>query len=280
MVVQKEAIRVIGTFKNIFMTLDGATNKAGKQDLNMMVCEWLAFFLMGFSVNLNCNTAANPLERLKDARHRRRVSVDRDVEDDVAMNADASRKEEPMRNPSTNSPRVMNSLRRKALYFCLFTFVFGCAADGGYNLSMDWPKLPKIKPIISANVFIVNKINTVHLLTSMFGVCCVEKLHKTRSLLLFTKKRWCTIFAMIKRNLLVKSVMMSMPRTIDHDHKFEDVAMEGPVRNVILDVQHWKKTAAVALLLTPLCTAITHLEGVVRIRSRQCGPVSLILRIM
>ena len=85
---------------------------------------------------------------------------------------------------------------------------------------------------------------------------------------------------MIKRNLLVKSVMMSMPRTIDHDHKFEYVAMEGPVRNVILDVQHWKKTAAVALLLTSLCTAITHLEGVVRICSRQCGPVSLILRIM
>ena len=36
--------------------------------------------------------------------------------------------------------------------------------------------------------------------------------------------------------------------------------MEDPVHNVILDVQHRKKTAAVVLLLTPLCTAITHLE--------------------
>uniref|UniRef100_A0AAV1VEZ7 Uncharacterized protein n=1 Tax=Peronospora matthiolae TaxID=2874970 RepID=A0AAV1VEZ7_9STRA len=43
-----------------------------------------------------------------------------------------------------------------------------------------------------------------------------------------------------------------MPNATDHDDKFEDVAMEDPVRNVILDVQHWKETDAVELLLTPL----------------------------
>ena len=43
-VVQKEAIRVIGTFKYIFMTLDGATNKAGKQFLNMTACRPPAFY--------------------------------------------------------------------------------------------------------------------------------------------------------------------------------------------------------------------------------------------
>ena len=50
MVFQKEAIRVIGTFKNICIKLDGATNKAGKQFLNMMACWTLTFFLMHFSM--------------------------------------------------------------------------------------------------------------------------------------------------------------------------------------------------------------------------------------
>uniref|UniRef100_M4BB97 Uncharacterized protein n=1 Tax=Hyaloperonospora arabidopsidis (strain Emoy2) TaxID=559515 RepID=M4BB97_HYAAE len=66
---------------------------------------------------------------------------------------------------------------------------------------------------------------------------------------------------MLKHNLIVNSVLISMPHAIDHDDKFEDVAMEDPVRNVILEVQHWKKTATVELLLRPLCAAITHLEG-------------------
>uniref|UniRef100_A0AAV1U3T2 Uncharacterized protein n=1 Tax=Peronospora matthiolae TaxID=2874970 RepID=A0AAV1U3T2_9STRA len=80
------------------MTLDDATNKAVKQILN----------------------------RLNDARHRLRASVGVDIEDDfdvlgeVAMDADASRKEESMWTLSTDLPRVMKSLRRKKLFMaCL-----------------------------------------------------------------------------------------------------------------------------------------------------------------
>ena len=72
----------------------------------------------------------------------------------------------------------------------------------------------------------------------MSDVCCIEKLYKTYILILFTKTHWCNILAMLKRNLLVKSVLISMLHAIDHDDKFEDVAMEELVRNVILDVQH------------------------------------------
>ena len=210
----------------------------------MMACGPLALFFMHFSMNLNRETAANLLEMLQDVRHSLRVSLGMDVEDDVneleevAIDADTARKEEPMWTLSTDSPRVIKSLRRKALDSGLFTFVFGCAAHSGHNLCVDWLKLPKIEQIVSANVFVVNKINSVHLLTSMFDVCCVEELHKTYSLIMCTKTRWCTVLAMLKRNLLVKSVLINMPHAIDHDGKFEDVAMEDPVRNVILDVQH------------------------------------------
>uniref|UniRef100_M4BB98 Uncharacterized protein n=1 Tax=Hyaloperonospora arabidopsidis (strain Emoy2) TaxID=559515 RepID=M4BB98_HYAAE len=136
-------------------------------------------------MNLNRETVASLLKRLKDARHRLRVSVGMDVEDDVdvleevAMDADASRKEEPMWTPSTDSPRVMKILRLEALESGLFTFVLGCAVHGGYKLCMDWLKLPKIKQIVSTNVFIVNKINSVHLLTWIFDVSYVKNLHKT-----------------------------------------------------------------------------------------------------
>uniref|UniRef100_M4B5Y6 Uncharacterized protein n=1 Tax=Hyaloperonospora arabidopsidis (strain Emoy2) TaxID=559515 RepID=M4B5Y6_HYAAE len=154
---------------------------------------------MPFYTNLNLETAANLLERLNDASSSSSVgclrpSVGMDVEEDVdvleevTMDAYAARKEEPMWTLSTDSPRVMISLRRKALDSDLFMFVFGCAPHGGHNLWMDWLKLPKIKQVVSANIFIVNKIDSVHLLTSMFDVCCVEKLHKKYSLILFTKK--------------------------------------------------------------------------------------------
>uniref|UniRef100_M4BEF8 Uncharacterized protein n=1 Tax=Hyaloperonospora arabidopsidis (strain Emoy2) TaxID=559515 RepID=M4BEF8_HYAAE len=109
------------------------------------------------------------------------VEDDVDVPEEVAMNADAFRKEEPMWTFSTDSSRVMKSLRQKALESGLFTFMSGCAVHCGHNLCKDWRKLPKIKQIVSANVFIVKKINSVHLLTSMFDVCCVEKLQKTYS---------------------------------------------------------------------------------------------------
>ena len=82
----------------------------------------------------------------------------------------------------------MISLHQKALESGLFTFVLGCAAHGRHNLCMDWLKLPEIKQIVSSNIFIVNKINNLHLLTSKFDVCCVEKLRKKYSLILFTKK--------------------------------------------------------------------------------------------
>jgi hypothetical protein len=180
-----------------------------------------------------------------------------DEEGDLMVSA----KEEPMWTLSTDSPRVMECLRRKALESGLFTFVFGCAPHGGHNLCMDWLKLPGIRHIVSTNVFIVNKINAVHLLTSMFDVCCMEKLSKTYALILFTKSRWCTALAMLKRNVLVKSVLISMPNAIDHDDKFEDVSMEESLREIILDAQHWKGTVAAVKLLTPLCAAITHLEG-------------------
>ena len=66
---------------------------------------------------------------------------------------------------------------------------------------------------------------------------------------------------MLRRNLLAKSVLISMPHAIGHDDKLEYVAMEIPVRHFILEVQHKKETTAVALLLTPLCATIKHLEG-------------------
>ncbi|ETV89903.1 hypothetical protein H310_15253 [Aphanomyces invadans] len=114
---------------------------------------------------------------------------------------------------------------------------------------------------MSINVFIVYKINAVHLLTSMFEVVCAEKHGKTYSLILFTKTRWGTGHFMLHRNLLLKSVLVSMRNSIDHDDKFKDVAMEPELRSAILDVSFWKSTFALEKLLKLLCMTIGHLEG-------------------
>ena len=62
---QNDTIREIATFQTICLTLDGATNKAGKQVLNVMACGPKAYFLEHFTMDLQRESAVNLLERLK-----------------------------------------------------------------------------------------------------------------------------------------------------------------------------------------------------------------------
>ena len=267
--VQQDTIREIAKFRVMCMTLDGATNKAGKQVLNHMVCGPQAFFWSHFSMNLTRETAANLFTKLLNCKARLREAIglplrptNRETEikeDDVEL-AQVQR-DEPMWCLSTDSPSVMTCLRQLAIRSKEFTFAFGCAAHGGHNLCMDWLKNPIIKTIVSENVFIVNKINEMHLLNSMFDRVVLEKFGRPYALILFTKSRWCTSAQMLKRNLLVKSALIAMPHMIDHDDKYSDVSMEADLHEAILDTNHWKGTAGLEELLKPLCCAITHLEG-------------------
>ena len=97
---------------------------------------------------------------------------------------------EPMWCLSTDSPRVMEALRRAELRFGLVMLVFGCSPHAMHNMSFDWLESPVMKCIISMNAFIVKKINSVHLLTIMFDVLCAKKFHKAYYLIMFTKSRW------------------------------------------------------------------------------------------
>jgi len=117
------------------------------------------------------------------------------------------------------------------------------------------------KAILSKGVFIVNKINCIHLLRSMFEVLCMQKLAKPYSLILFTKTRWSTCYFMVKRLLQVKTALVAMPHSVDHEPAFEDVSMDSDLREAILDISYWKGTGAMELLLKPLCSAITYSEG-------------------
>jgi hypothetical protein len=272
--VQMETVRAVMKFVAICMTLDGATNKAGKQVLNMMAAGPFAFFLEHFTMDLMRETSDNLLQRLLSARRRLRVSMGL-ILDAPAEPVDQSSNvmgiedeespvpkiEEPMWNLCTDSPNVMIGLRRKALQSGEFIFAYGCAPHGFHNLSMDWVKLAGPKRIVSQNVFIVTKINSVHLLITMFDHICAQKHGKSYALILFTKTRWCTVYNMVRRNILVKSTLVAMPNATDHDEEFEDATMDNDLRDVILDVPFWKATAALETLLKPLCAAVGYLEG-------------------
>ena len=254
-VVQSDTVRRINKFQTICLTLDGATNQAGKQVLNMMAAGPEAFFLEHFQMNLQRESAANLLAKLEDSK--RRLSTSLGLEQQPVLGNEST----VMWNLCTDSPNVMRSLRNKALSTNEFVFAFGCSSHALHNLCMDWVKVPSIKSILSTNVYIVVKISAVHLLSTMYDVVCQQKLGKKLVPILFTKTRWCTCYLMLRRNLLVKNVLTSMPYMIDHEDAYQDVVMDQGLRDSILDISHWKKTEALEVLLKPLCTAITYLEG-------------------
>jgi hypothetical protein len=264
--VQSDVILAIKEFTTICMTLDGATNKCGKQILNMMGAGPVAYFLEHFQMDLKRESADNLLTKLLTSRSGLLVALGRAESDGAGgfIEPIVEPKDyiyQAMFNLCTDSPRVMESLRRKALSTLLFTFAFGCAPHGLNNLTMDWVKIACIKTVVSRNVFIVVKINKVHLLLSMFDIVCAQKLGKSYSLILFTKTRWGTVYANQRRNLLVKTVLTSMPHMIEHEDEYKDVTMEDDLKEAILDSSHWRKTSSLEVLLKPLCLAIAYCEG-------------------
>jgi len=144
--VQTAVVRAIKQFPCICMTLDGVTNHAGKQVLNMMAAGPLAYFLEHFQMNLQRESSDNLRDRLLDARHRLRISMGlaesepNSVNDDQQRHRDVFNHAEPMWTLCTDSPNVMKSLRIEALSSGHFTFAYGCAPHGLNNLSLDWIK--------------------------------------------------------------------------------------------------------------------------------------------
>ncbi len=120
---QYEAINRLKKCVPHCLTLDGTTNRASKQILNIMSAGPAAFFLEHFAMDMQRESADNLLKELLSSKRRLRVSLglnpvmDIDDDEDVLMLSDPSTglKSEPMWTITTDSPTVMQALRRKVL---------------------------------------------------------------------------------------------------------------------------------------------------------------------
>ncbi len=68
--IMAEVVRNLKQFVMICLTLDGTTNVQGKQIINMMACEPMAFFLEHFSMELRRESAENLYEKVIDCKRR------------------------------------------------------------------------------------------------------------------------------------------------------------------------------------------------------------------
>ena len=252
---QAKVVRCLQQFPTVCLTLDGVTNNAGNQVLNLMAAGPMPYVIEHFRMNLRRELSDNLKDKVLSVRRRLCIAmgIEHDSDADIIEVESQPCPRKPLWTLCTDS--------RKVLASGVFTFAYGCAPHALNNLAMDIVKFEGPKKILSMNVFIVNKINAVHLLKSAYNVLCREKLGKSYSLILFTKTRWSSCYFMLQRMLLVKSALVAMPHSILHNSKFADVSMDVNLQNAILDRSLWAGTGALEILLKPLCAAIGYLGG-------------------
>ena len=280
-----EVLLSIGKHPLVCFTLDGATNMQGKQVINMMACVPKAYFLEHFTMQLRRESATNLLEKLLDCKLRllgsirtpapgyylsRQVILIGDVDNDIVVgNNDVGplvcSKNEHFVNPPmftfcSDSPSVMQKLRKDCLTSKEFVFAYGCAPHAIHNLCMDLIKhFPGVKLVLKQVLYMVKTLKSSHLLLQLFDKLCMEKYKKTYTLILFTKTRWGTVYYAAQRASLVKTACASLPGEIMNADL--DIDMCDKLKQLVTDPAYWKGVAAFEVLFRTISSCLTYLEG-------------------
>lgn len=284
-----EVLLSIGKHPLICFTLDGATNLQGKQVINMMACVPKAYFLEHFTMQLRRESANNLLEKLLDCKlrllgsirspapgfslSRALVVIGEDVDDQLLQlnvgNNDPGpqvcSKNEHFLNPPmftfcSDSPSVMQKLRKDCLASKEFVFAYGCSPHAIHNLCMDLIKhFPGVTLVLKHILFMVKTLKASHLLLQLFDKLCLEKYKKTYMLILFTKTRWGTVYYAAQRATLVKAACASLPGEILNGDL--DIDMCEKLKQLVTDPAYWKGVAAFEFLFKTISSCLTYLEG-------------------
>ena len=250
--------------QSICMTLDGATNVMGKQVLNLMACCPKAWFLQHFTMELRRESADELLLKVIEAKNQVMQTLN------PTSNEDGLREDQPNTSTSplqdvmfsfcSDSPSVMVSLRRKIICLPDFTAVFGCSPHAINNFTLDiLNKFPGPKETLKMCVFVVTKIRSTHLLSTLFDTLCKEKFGIILALLFFTKTRWTTSFYMFARILRVKMCLTSLPSHITMNDL--NIDMPAELSSILLNTSFWKGCQGMHDLLQSICACTGYLEG-------------------
>ena len=282
-----EVLLSLGKHPLICFTLDGPTNLQGKQIINMMACVPKAYFLEYFTMQLRRESAANLLEKLLDCKLRLLGSIrmpapgyilSRDVavigggvneDNTVVGNNDVGplvcAKNEHFVNPPmftfcSDSPSVMQKLRKDCLDSSEFVFAYGCAPHAIHNLCMDLIKhFPGVTLVLKQILYMVKTLRSSHLLLQLFDKLCMEKYKKRYNLILFTKTRWGTVYYAAQRASVVKAACASLPGEILNADL--DIDMCDKLKALVTDPAYWKGVAAFEVLFKTISSCLTYLEG-------------------
>jgi hypothetical protein len=134
----------------------------------------------------------------------------------------------------------------------------GCAAHVLNLLAVDLCNIDIVSETLDSNRNISRFFKSHSMVKEVLVEVTKQKFQKPLGTVLGCDTRWSSEFFMVRRNLRIKSGLLSA--SID-DRLKKEFRSSPEVKNALTSDSFWNHTAAVTYLLMPICTAIQCCEG-------------------
>jgi len=177
------------------------------------------------------------------------------------VNSQTDENKRKIRSVVTDQPSVMKAAWKIVNEKIPSINCYGCGAHVINLLACDCRKIPSIADITEKNRQIANFYKSHSMAKEVLSEVTKEKYKKDIHTLLGCQTRWSTEYFMLRRNIRIRSALIS---TVVDQRLSKELRASGPnveVKIAVLDDNFWLATMRIACLMKPLSTAIQHCEG-------------------